>query len=124
MAVMTLEYVDVLDGRNEKKVLTFSKSLLEAAVNEKSLFVVRVDGESMQPAIQDRALVVADLSQKNVQDQGIYLVQYENRMWIKQAKREEGKMTFVSINPAFSHLVYDAEQVRVVARVLLAFSRF
>jgi phage repressor protein C with HTH and peptisase S24 domain len=124
MALITLEYADVLEGQNEKKVLTFSKSLLNAPVNEKSLFVVRVDGESMQPAIQDRALVVADLSQKSVEARGIYLVQYENRMWIKQAKNEAGKMTFVSINPSFSHLVYDAAAVRVVAKVVLAFSRF
>jgi len=124
MALIRLEYVDVLDGKNEKSVLEFSKELLKAPVNEQSLFVVRVDGESMQPVIQDRALVVADLSQKNVDVGGIYLVQYENRMWIKQASMETGKMMFVSINKAFSHLVYDAAQVRVIAKVVLAFSRF
>lgn len=64
MARITLEYVDVLDGKNEKNILEFSTDLLKNPINEQSLFVSRVDGESMQPVIQDRALVVADLSQK------------------------------------------------------------
>ena len=124
MALIALAYVDVLDGKNEKKVLEFSKALLKEPVNEQSLFALRVDGESMQPVIQDRALVVADLSRKHVEENGIYLVYHGNRMWIKQARRESGKTTFVSINPAFSHLVYDAADVRVIAKVVLAFSSF
>lgn len=124
MARITLEYVDVLDGKNEKNILEFSTDLLKNPINEQSLFVSRVDGESMQPVIQDRALVVADLSQKNIEDQGIYLVHYENRSWIKQAKMVPGEITFVSINEAFSHLVYDAAEVHVIAKVVLSFRSF
>lgn len=124
MPLITLEYFDILDGDNEKKVLEFSSDLLKGLINEESLFVSRVDGESMQPVIQDRALVVADVSQKDVEDKGIYLVHYDNRMWIKQAKEETGGMRFVSINEAFSHLVYDAADVRVAAKVVLSFSTF
>ena len=124
MARITLKYVDVLDGKNEKKILEFSADLLKDPINEQSLFVSRVDGESMQPVIQDRALVVADLSQKNIEDQGIYLVHYENRSWIKQAKKVPGKITFVSINEGFSHLAYDAAEVHVIAKVVLSFNRF
>lgn len=124
MARITLEYVDVLDGKNEKNILEFSADLLKNPINEQSLFVSRVDGESMQPVIQDRALVVVDLSQKNIEDQGIYLVHYENRSWIKQAKMVPGEITFVSINEAFSHLVYDAAEVHVIAKVVLSFRSF
>ncbi|HQS67779.1 MAG TPA: S24 family peptidase, partial [Sulfuricurvum sp.] len=85
MPLITLEYVDILDADNEKKVLKFSTSLLKEPVNKSSLFVIKVDGKSMQPVIKDRALVVADLSQKKLEDGGIYLVYYDNKMWIKQA---------------------------------------
>lgn len=78
----------------------------------------------MQPVIQNRALVVADLSQKTVEDKGIYLVYKEDRMWIKQAKKEARGMTFVSINEAFSHLVYEEIDVRVVAKAVLSFNTF
>lgn len=122
MPLITLDYVYVLDGKNEKKVLEFSTHLLKGPVNKDSLFVITVDGKSMQPVIQDRALVVADLSQKIVEDKGIYLVYKDDKMWIKQAKQEARGMTFVSINEAFSHLVYEEIDVRVVAKAVLSFN--
>ena len=124
MPLITLEYVDTLDADNEKKVLNFSTSLLKEPVNKSSLFVIKVDGKSMQPVIKDRTLVVADLSQKELEDGGIYLVYYDNKMWIKQAKEKLSEMTLVSINEAYSHLVYKEEEVRVVAKAVLSFNTF
>lgn len=124
MPLIALDYVDVLDGKNEKKVLEFSTDLLKEPVNKDSLFVIKVDGESMQPVIKDRTLVVADLSQKAVEDKSIYLVYKEDKMWIKQAKQEARGMTFVSINEAFSHLVYEETDVRVIAKAVLSFNTF
>ena len=124
MSLITLDYVDILDAQNEKKVLKFSEDLLKEPVNKDSLFVIKVDGKSMQPIIQDRTLVVADLSQKTVEEKGIYLVYYEDRMWIKQAKQEINGMTFVSINKEFSHLVYNETDVRVIAKAVLSFNTF
>ena len=122
MSLISIEYTDILDGENEKKVLEFSQDLLPKGASIASLFVIKVDGESMQPVIKDRTLVVADLSQKEVQDKGIYLVCKDDRMWIKQAKKERDEMTFVSINEAYSHLVYKQTDVRVIAKAVLAFN--
>lgn len=124
MPLITLEYVDILDADNEKKVLKFSTSLLKEPVNKSSLFVIKVDGESMQPVIMDRTLIVADLSQKELEDGGIYLVYYDNNMWIKKAKKKLSGMTFISINEAYSHLVYKEAEVRVVAKAVLSFNTF
>jgi phage repressor protein C with HTH and peptisase S24 domain len=124
LPLITLEYVDTLDADNEKKVLNFSTSLLKEPVNKSSLFVIKVDGKSMQPVIKDRTLVVADLSQKELEDGGIYLVYYDNKMWIKQAKEILTGMTLVSINQAYSHLVYQEAEVRVVAKAVLSFNTF
>ncbi len=124
MPLIVLEYVDTLDSDNKKKVLKFSTSLLKEPVNKSSLFVIKVDGESMQPVIMDRTLVVADLSQKELEDGGVYLVYYDNKMWIKQAKKELGEMNFVSINKAYSHLIYKEIEVRVVAKAVLSFNTF
>jgi phage repressor protein C with HTH and peptisase S24 domain len=90
--------------------------------NIESLFVIQVQGESMQPKINDTALVVADLSQKEFIDDAIYLVFYEHKMWIKQAKNIENQPYFVSINPKFSHLAYRLDEVRVIAKALLTFT--
>lgn len=88
MSIVSLDYIDTLDTKNEKKVLEFSTDLLPTSVNIKSLFIAKVDGQSMEPVIKNRMLVVADLSQNILEDQEIYLVYYNDRMWIKQAKKE------------------------------------
>lgn len=124
MSLITLDYVDVLGGKNEKKVLQFSTDLLKEPVNKQSLFVIKVDGKSMQPVISDRSLVVADLSQRKIENNGIYLLYHEDKMWIKRAKQEQEDTIFVSINEAFSHLVYHAQEVRVVAKAVLSFNTF
>ncbi|AXX86803.1 S24 family peptidase [Malaciobacter marinus] len=122
MDILTLDYVDVFD-ENKSKKLSFSKELLDENINESSLFVLRVDGKSMQPVINHKALVVADLSQKDIKNEKIYIVYYNNKMWIKKALIKENKTAFVSINKDYSHLVYDFEDVHVVAKVLLTFTK-
>lgn len=121
MELITLEYVDLM-GNNERKSLEFSESLLKVPYNKASLFVMRVDGKSMQPLIQDGALVIVDLSQKELKNDAIYIVSHENRSWIKRAKLTTNEAFFISINQDFSHLVYNASDVRIIGRVLLTFS--
>ncbi len=38
----------------------------------------------MQPVINDKAVIVVDLSQKELEEGGIYVLYYENRMWVKK----------------------------------------
>lgn len=119
MNIIKLEYVDVFDDNKSKEVI-FSKHLINCDFNEKSLMALLVDGKSMQPVINDRAVVIADLSQKDLVNESIYLVYYENRMWVKKydSKNEE----FFSINTDFSHLVYKKDEVHLVARVIFTFT--
>ncbi len=118
MDLITLEYVDI----EEKKSLQFSKDLLKEPYNIKSLFVIKVEGESMQPLITDQSLAVADLSQTKITDNGIYLVYQENKMWIKKANIKDNKREFISINEEFSHLIFQEKEVRVIAKAVLTFT--
>lgn len=122
MSTLKLEYYEIQNSKVEKKVLEFSKELLKEPYCVDSLFVIKVEGKSMQPKINDQALVVADVSQKEFIEDAIYLVEKENQMWIKQAKEINQEKVFTSINPDFSHLVYAYGEVRVIAKALLTFS--
>lgn len=122
MSIIKLEYHFEHEGKVEKKFLEFSRELLKEPYSVDSLFVIKVEGKSMEPKINHNALVVADLSQKDFIHDAIYLVYYEDKMWIKQAKEAEGEKLFVSINPLFKHLVYQREEVRVIAKALLTFT--
>ncbi len=117
MQTITLEY-------NKNQELTFSEALLPKPYTLESLFVIQVDGRSMEPLIQDKALVVADLSQKEFEEGSIYLVFQEQRMWIKKASIRDAKPCFVSLNQGYEHLVYNLGDVRVIAKALLTFTAF
>ncbi len=122
MSTINLEFSEIIDNKVEKRDICFSSSLLKEPYTLSSLFITKVDGQSMQPVINDKALVVADLSQNEYIDNGIFLAYYEDKMWIKKAKSVENEEFFVSINPDYSHLVYKKEDVRVIAKVLLTFT--
>ena len=117
--MIRLEYTDIFD-KNKIKEVVFSKHLLNSTFNEKSLFTLIVDGKSMQPVINDRAIIIADLSKKELLNDKIYLVYYEEKMWVKKYDSENER--FISINPDFSHLVYKKDDVHLVAQVLLTFT--
>ena len=84
MSLINLEYIDVINGVEKKRTLEFSKDLITEPYKRESLFVIRVDGCSMEPLINDKNLVVADLSQTALKNNEIYLVYKDNKMWIKQ----------------------------------------
>lgn len=117
--MLNLEYTDVFEDNKTKK-LVFSKHLIKKKFNEKSLFALLVDGESMQPVINNRAVIVADLSQKELESDGIYLLYHGEKMWVKRYNKKDD--TFISINPLYAHLVYKKEDIYLVARVLLTFT--
>lgn len=118
---LKLEYHQNVDGKIVQKELQFSKDLLKEPYNLNSLFVSMVDGQSMEPNILHGSLVVADLSQKEFENEAIFLIHKDNNMWIKKAKIIENSKYFVSINPKYSHLTYKFEDCRVIAKFLLTF---
>ncbi|RXK00300.1 peptidase [Arcobacter sp. CECT 8986] len=120
--IITLEYVDVFD-ENRQKTVSFSKDLISETTNIKSLFAILVDGKSMQPKINDKSIVIADLSSKQIEDDSIYIVYYDNKMWVKKAIFKDNDFLFVSINEDFKHLVYKKEEVYVVAKAILTFTK-
>ncbi|MCP4969346.1 MAG: S24 family peptidase [Arcobacter sp.] len=119
MNTIKLEYTDIYDNEKTKELI-FSKNLIKKDFNESSLFALIIDGKSMQALIQDRSVIVTDLSNKTLEDEGIYLLYYENKMWVKKYNIKDE--TFVSINPDFSHLVYKKNEIHLVAKVLLTFT--
>lgn len=121
MDLITLEYMDILDNRTKK--LQFSKYLIDENCDQNSLFVLRVDGESMQPVILNKSLVVADLSKKEFEHESIFIISKDGEFWIKKALNNKNVKKFVSINREFSPLVYSYEDVRIIAKVVLTFTK-
>lgn len=122
MELISLDYSETIDEKVVNKKLEFSEYLLKEPYKLESLFVSKVEGKSMQPVINDGALVIADLSQNQFISDCIFLIYCENRMWIKKSTLIDGIEHFVSINSDYSHLVYKRDNVRIIAKVLLTFT--
>lgn len=119
MEEISLEYTDVFD-KNKIKNIKFETSKIKEKFNEKSLFATMVDGKSMQPLISHKAVLIVDISNKQLIDDEIYLLYYENKMWVK--KYDSNKKSFISINPSYKHLVYDLNSIHLVGKLLLFFN--
>lgn len=119
--MIDLDYSEIVGDEVISRRLTFSSHLIKRDFRVESLFVSKVDGRSMEPLIDDRALVIADISQRDFSDGDIYLIYKDNAMWIKQAFVADGERFFISINPDYKHLQYRFDDCRVVATVLLSF---
>lgn len=119
MEIITLDYIDVFD-KNKQKTIEFGRSIINEKFNEKSLFATLVDGQSMQPLISHKAVLIVDISNKNILDEENYLLYYENKMWVKKYNKKTN--CFVSINPEYKHLVYGFDEVHLVGKVILYFN--
>ena len=124
MNTIKLEYHYLVNNEVIKKELEFEENLIKIPFSKSSLFVSKVEGKSMQPLIMDNALVVADLSQKDFENESIFLIYKDENMWLKKGSIINSNEFFVSINPDFSHLTYKKEDCRIIARVVLYFNDF
>ena len=124
MNTIKLEYHYLVNNKVIKKELEFEENLIKIPFSKSSLFVSKVEGKSMQPLIMDNALVVADLSQKDFENESIFLIYKDENMWLKKGSIVNSNEFFVSINPNFSHLTYKREDSRIIAKVLIYFNNF
>jgi len=120
--LLSLEYYN--QSVKKKEVLHFSSSLLKSKPRISSLFALQIEGESMQDLIQDKSLLVASLDIGTLSDGCLYLLDYENKLWVKKAKKINNSFVFISTNEKFSHLLFKEEEIRVVAKVLASFASY
>lgn len=102
------------------KKITINKSKIKGEYNQNSLFTLLVEGESMQTLVKDKSVVVADLSQKEVKNNSLYIIEADKQIWIKKASKDSGE--FISINEAFKNHRFFIDESRVIAKVIYSSS--
>ena len=111
------EIVDYLSFRRE-----WIKNSLR--IGEKSLAVINVKGDSMEPRLRDGDLVLLDTSTKHVECNAIYALQFNGGLSIKRVQRfMSGALEIISDNKTYKTEMIPPEQansVRVVGRVVWA----
>ncbi len=95
------------------------KELFRYNVNPKSLKVIQVKGDSMQPTIMDDAHVVIDESQREQVD-AIYAICLGGQVMVKrlQFNHLNGTVAIRSDNPNYEEQIYNPKESQVPLKIL------
>lgn len=101
----------------------FRSDFLHRKGNPKSMVLMRVDGDSMQPEIMDGDAVLLDQSKTDIRLGKIFAVGFEDAIYLKRIDRVPGKLILKSTNPAYPPLEIDVQGqeqdlFRVIGQVL------
>jgi len=83
------------------------------------LEAIHVDGESMEPTLQDGSIVFIDRSQTNINKDGIFIASTTAGLFIKRIRqRVDGMVELISDNKTYSPEVLAPDEVSIVGKVV------
>ncbi|MCF6206482.1 MAG: helix-turn-helix domain-containing protein [Sulfurovum sp.] len=83
------------------------------------LEAIHVDGESMEPTLQDGSIVFVDRTQTNISKDGIFIAATTAGLFIKRIRqRADGMVELISDNKAYSPEVLAPDEVTIVGKVV------
>ncbi|BAF71073.1 LexA family transcriptional regulator [Sulfurovum sp. NBC37-1] len=83
------------------------------------LEAIHVDGESMEPTLQDGSIVFVDRNQTNINKDGIFIASTTAGLFIKRIRqRADGMVELISDNKAYSPEVLAPDEVSIVGKVV------
>ena len=83
------------------------------------LEAIHVDGESMEPTLQDGSIVFVDREQTNISKDGIFIASTTTGLFIKRIRqRADGMVELISDNSMYSPELIAPEEVTIVGKVV------
>ena len=83
------------------------------------LEAIHVDGESMEPTLQDGSIVFVDRTQNNISKNGIFIAQTLNGLYIKRIQqRADGMVELISDNTVYPPQAIHPDEVTIVGKVV------
>ena len=83
------------------------------------LEAIHVDGESMEPTLQDGSIVFVDRTQTDINKNGIFIASTTGGLFIKRIQqRADGMIDLISDNSMYPPQAIPAEEIRIVGKVV------
>ncbi len=83
------------------------------------LEAIHVDGESMEPTLQDGSIVFIDRTQTNINKDGIFIASTTAGLFIKRIRqRADGMVELISDNKIYSPELIAPDEVTIVGKVV------
>lgn len=110
------------EGGSERKY-AFRSDFLRRKGNVHEMVVMRVEGDSMCPSIEDGDVVLIDQSQKVLRPDSVYAVGVEDMIYLKRVNAIPGKVILTSDNPDYPSFEVDtngdlSDLVRIIGRIV------
>jgi len=103
------------------EILSIDKTIMENIIPSvgQEIEAINVDGESMEPTLQDGSIVFIDRTQNNINKDGIYIASTTAGLFIKRIRqRADGMVELISDNKAYSPEILLADEVKIIGRVV------
>ena len=83
------------------------------------LEAIHVDGESMEPTLQDGSIVFVDRMQTNINKNGIFIASTTGGLFIKRIQqRADGMIELISDNNMYPAQAISADEVTIIGKVV------
>ena len=103
------------------EILSIDKTIMKSIVPSfnNTLEAINVDGESMEPTLQDGSIVFIDREQTNINKDGIFIASTTAGLFIKRIRqRADGMIELISDNKAYSPEIITPNEIEIVGRVV------
>lgn len=97
--------------------LAFKKAWVRSELDccEKNLALITVKGDSMEPTLSHRDLILIDLRKNQITDNAIYVLQYDGALLVKRIQRKmDGAIIIKSDNPEYENEKLSAKQANLL----------
>ncbi|RLA77272.1 MAG: phage repressor protein [Epsilonproteobacteria bacterium] len=87
--------------------------------SDRKLEAIHVDGESMEPTLQDGSIIFIDREQTNINKDGIFIASTNAGLFVKRIRqRADGMIELISDNRLFPPELISPEEVSIVGKVV------
>lgn len=110
-------------GGASERTYPFRSDFLYGKGNPRTMVLMRVSGDSMEPEIQDNDIVLIDQDKRNVTPGRLYAIGFDEAIYLKRIDILPGKVILKSTNPAYPPVELDTrgdceDAFRIIGRVL------
>jgi len=103
------------------EIITLDEKIMHNMVGmgNTKLEAIHVDGESMEPTLQDGSIVFVDREQTNISKSGIFIASTTGGLFIKRIQqRVDGMIELISDNSMYPPQTVAADEVTIVGKVV------
>ncbi len=108
-------------NEEESELLNIDKAIMYNMVGmgNTELEAIHVDGESMEPTLQDGSIVFVDREQTNISKNGIFIASTTGGLFIKRIQqRADGMIELISDNSLYPPQAVNADEVSIIGKVV------